>query len=56
MSDLSQKDKHSPGVQTGQPNPEQPNQPLKAPQHQAQMPPKKEVQNKERDRDKTATR
>jgi hypothetical protein len=57
MGNLSQTDKHAPGVQTGQPNPEQVKEPLKPPPQHDPHPLKKEVLNKEQEgHKKTGTR
>lgn len=55
MGNLSQTDKHAPGVQTGQPNPEQVKEPLKPPPQHDPHPLKKEVHDKEQEK-KTGTR
>ncbi len=47
MSNLSQKDKHSPVIQTGQPNLEETVPPQTAPTQQSQNPLKKEVHNQQ---------
>jgi hypothetical protein len=54
MANLSQTDKHAPGVQTGQPNPEQVKQPLKAPVPHDANPLKKELHDVEKEQ-KTGT-
>ncbi|HTB98896.1 MAG TPA: hypothetical protein VK716_17935 [Terracidiphilus sp.] len=57
MSNLSQKDKHSPVVQTGQPNLEQTVPPQTAPTQHIQNPLKKEVHNlKPEEQKKTGTK
>ncbi|HEX4284091.1 MAG TPA: hypothetical protein VHZ28_03300 [Terracidiphilus sp.] len=57
MGNLSQTDKHTPFVQTGQPNPEQTNETLKSPPQHDPHPLKKEVQDNEKEEQKkTGTR
>lgn len=48
MVNLSQTDKHAPGVQTGQPNPEQLKEPLKPPPQRDLHPLKKELARSEK--------
>lgn len=49
MGNLSQTDKHSPVVQTGQPNPEQSPKPLTPPVQHDPHPLKKEIQSQQQE-------